>query len=175
MKSQGYKIIGTLEYGKAFSKVWLIVWDIFHAILVIVSSMLIVNLLQSRDSQSYALSVIMTSIIMFSISLALRITTGSLYRANKKAIELWAEDAILTCGVFKCTDFGYRTRKYQITVSYKKGKVTVISPAENLHKVPFRITRFLTILHNSTMPVLYSPKYNQVLLIEATGDPIEIV
>ena len=173
MELQGYKIIGTLEYGKVFSKVWLIVWDIFNAIFVIVSSIAIVDLLQSGES--YALSVIMTSIIMFSVSLALRITIGSLYRANKKAIELWAEDAILTCGVLKCTDFGYRTRKYQITVSYKKGKVTIVSPSENLHKVPFRPIRYLTLLNDSTVPVLYSPKYNQVLLLETTTAHTEIV
>ena len=66
-----------LEYGKVFSKVWLIVWDIFNAILVTVSSIAIVDLLQSGES--YVLSVIMSSIIMFSVSLVLRITIGSLY------------------------------------------------------------------------------------------------
>ena len=62
MELQGYKIIGTLEYGKVFSKVWLIVWDIFNAILVIVSSIAIVDLLQSGES--YALSVIVTLVLI---------------------------------------------------------------------------------------------------------------
>ena len=138
-------------------------------------SILIVDLLQSGDSQSYALSVIATSIITFSISLALRITIGGLYKASKKAIELWAEDAILTCGVLKCIDFGYQKRTYQITVNHKKGKETIVSPSENLHKVPFRLTRYLTLLHNSTIPVLYSPKYNQILLIETNGKATEVI
>lgn len=175
MELQGYKIIGTLEYGKVFSKVWLIVWDIFNAIIAILIAIFIVDSLRSSDPQPFMSPEICSFIIILFISFVLRISTGSIYKANKKAIELWQEDAILTCGVIECIEFGGRRRKYQITVKYKKGKVTIISPSENLHKVPFRITRYLTILQNSNIPVLYSPKYNQVLLIETAGESTEIV
>lgn len=161
--------IGTFSYGGKYPK-WGIRLPVFCVMLGIFAVTLIVC--EWREFADLGVFSCIGLSILFVIGPAVMGMFAILMKCHNERLEqqlqLWLQDAVPTEGYMICIEHGRRAR-YEITIKYNGEEKTFATPCEQSKEFPLATTWGFALMCDATIPVLYSPKYNQVIFVDLSN------
>ena len=167
-----YSIAASLEYGRYFSKAWIIYFYIFAFFgLVVIGGIVFISIVESMYEMLLCL-------ILPLLSIPVAVYVIFYYHKLSAQIKLWLQDVVelnaksVEIGTYKYDVAMSRVNKQKIQVSfvYNGNKVTMYSGMPGYEKTYAHNTKagyegIFRKFANKYIKILYSPKYNQVLIL----------
>lgn len=161
--------IGTFSYGGKYPK-WVIKMLYFVATLVLITLLItILSFLGSSNSEEMADYVTIGSILALAAT-PMVVLAYLMNRHNEhleQQMQLWLQDAVQTEGYMICTSHG-KPSIFEITIKYNGEEIIFVTSTKFSKEFPFANTRGFWVMCDATIPVLYSPKYNQVMFVDTS-------
>ena len=162
--------IGTFSYGGKYPKRMIVFFKAFTVLMVITLVVLVFYGIQFAGKENLGL-LIGIAIVIIILTVYMRWYSGVVESHNERLeqqLQLWLQDAVPTEGYMICIEHGMRAR-YEITIKYNGEEKVFATPCEQSKEFPLANTRGFALMCDATIPVLYSPKYNQVIFVDLSN------